>query len=318
MIKFFCSSAVLFLGLTPILGQQPNASPTPDTNNPVVKAKTANAEDKKGDNKEVRGDLLNGKALSLPKPTYPKEALAARAREVVNVQVVVGEDGKVYSAVAYSGDPLLHAAAEEAAKRAVFSPTMAEGAPVKRVGTLSYNFIATPLIESALILGRNFSILRSDRPDLLLRKDISMADMLKMFAAGVPDELIAQKALFDELATAKESERPAVAGKVFDTIRPLMSEEERWKFDTGYYLANAIIEIRRQIEGKQPEKVSFDTIRIKSKLQIISDHMVSIPSGIPSDLGEKLTMVTAFENAPELATWDSVQRLLSILYAASK
>jgi protein TonB len=56
------------------------------------------------------------------------------------VQVTVDESGKVTSARAISGHPLLQAAAVQAAYQARFSPTMLAGKPVKVTGVLTYKF----------------------------------------------------------------------------------------------------------------------------------------------------------------------------------
>jgi outer membrane biosynthesis protein TonB len=45
------------------------------------------------------------------------------------------------SASAFSGDRLLWAAAEEAARQAEFEPPQAEGEPYFMTGTLTYNFV---------------------------------------------------------------------------------------------------------------------------------------------------------------------------------
>lgn len=89
----------------------------------------------------ISGGVLNGKAISLPKPPYPPIAKSARAGGTVVVQVTIDEGGKVISARAISGHPLLQAAAVQAAYGARFSPTQLSGQPVKVTGTISYNFV---------------------------------------------------------------------------------------------------------------------------------------------------------------------------------
>jgi TonB family protein len=88
----------------------------------------------------ISGGVLNGKAISLPRPPYPAIARSARASGTVIVQVTVDEEGRVISARAVSGHPLLQAAAVQAAYGARFSPTQLSGQPVKVTGTLSYHF----------------------------------------------------------------------------------------------------------------------------------------------------------------------------------
>ena len=88
----------------------------------------------------ISGGIINGKAIDLPKPEYPAAAKAVRASGAVNVQVTVDEQGKVISASAVSGHPLLRAAAEQAARKAKFSLTKLSGTPVKVTGAIVYNF----------------------------------------------------------------------------------------------------------------------------------------------------------------------------------
>jgi TonB family protein len=90
----------------------------------------------------VAGGVVNGKAISLPRPTYPAAAKAVRAEGTVSVQVVIDEDGNVTSATATSGHPLLRAAAEQAARSAKFNPTVLSGQKVKVLGIVTYNFVA--------------------------------------------------------------------------------------------------------------------------------------------------------------------------------
>ncbi|HKE59825.1 MAG TPA: TonB family protein [Pyrinomonadaceae bacterium] len=90
----------------------------------------------------ISGGVLNGKAISLPKPPYPPIAKAAHASGTVVVQVLIDENGNVVSAHAVSGHPLLQAVAVNAAKQARFSPTKLSGQPVKVTGVIQYNFVA--------------------------------------------------------------------------------------------------------------------------------------------------------------------------------
>ena len=91
--------------------------------------------------RNISGGVLNGKAMSLPKPPYPPAARAVRASGAVNIQVLIEEDGNVFTAAAVSGHPLLRAAARNAACAAVFSPTYLDGSPVKVSGVITYNFV---------------------------------------------------------------------------------------------------------------------------------------------------------------------------------
>ncbi|MGB7924941.1 MAG: energy transducer TonB [Pyrinomonadaceae bacterium] len=87
-----------------------------------------------------KGFLISSQAISLPKPPYPRLAREAGVSGTVTVQILLDETGKVISARAVSGNPLLQAEAVKAAYRARFSPTVLSGQPVKVSGIISYNF----------------------------------------------------------------------------------------------------------------------------------------------------------------------------------
>jgi TonB family protein len=99
---------------------------------PVIKAQPP---------KTVSRGVLNGEALSLPKPNYSKLAITANAQGQVTVQVTIDETGRVISANAVGGHPMLRADAERAARAARFSPTKLSDVPVKVTGVITYNFL---------------------------------------------------------------------------------------------------------------------------------------------------------------------------------
>ncbi len=88
----------------------------------------------------VSGGVLNGKALDLPMPGYPEAARRLHIVGLVQVEVVVDENGKVLSARVLSGPLGLRDAALQAALRARFSPTKLSGLSVKVTGQINYNF----------------------------------------------------------------------------------------------------------------------------------------------------------------------------------
>ncbi|HJX91555.1 MAG TPA: TonB family protein [Pyrinomonadaceae bacterium] len=121
----------------------PVSSPTTVKPSPSMSpVRTATNEERPVDRTPISGGVLNGKASSLPKPTYPAIARAAHASGTVTVQVLIDENGNVTSAHAVSGHPLLQAAAVEAARQAKFARTTLSGQPVKVTGVIQYNFVA--------------------------------------------------------------------------------------------------------------------------------------------------------------------------------
>jgi TonB family protein len=86
--------------------------------------------------------VLNGMALSLPKPDYPREALERNLAGIVVVKVQIDETGKVISAKDIcQGPPYLSQSSVASALKARFSPTKLSGMPVKVNGVIVYNFV---------------------------------------------------------------------------------------------------------------------------------------------------------------------------------
>lgn len=96
------------------------------------------AENPEGEGAPIKGGVLNGRALSLPKPDHPYEA--GQTSGTVVVRVLIDEEGNVIEANAVSGPQEFYQAAVNAARLAKFSPTRLMGKPVKVNGTISYNF----------------------------------------------------------------------------------------------------------------------------------------------------------------------------------
>ncbi len=85
--------------------------------------------------------VMNSRASSLAKPSYPPVAKQMGASGQVVVQILVDESGKVVSAKAVSGHNLLRSSAENAARQSRFNPVKIDDKPVRANGTVVYNFI---------------------------------------------------------------------------------------------------------------------------------------------------------------------------------
>ncbi len=109
---------------------------------PVKKVVEKPAETPKPEPKKTLISLgvINGKAITLPVPSYPPTAKAVGASGDVSVQVLIDENGKVISANAISGHPLLRAEAVRAALKATFTATKLSNQPVKVSGFIIYKF----------------------------------------------------------------------------------------------------------------------------------------------------------------------------------
>jgi len=88
------------------------------------------------------GTVLNGRAISLPKPEYPEGARQRRLQGMVVVKVLIDETGTVISAKDMcQGPPYLSEASVAAAFKARFTTTKLSGMPVKVPGVITYNFV---------------------------------------------------------------------------------------------------------------------------------------------------------------------------------
>ncbi|HLL76753.1 MAG TPA: VWA domain-containing protein [Pyrinomonadaceae bacterium] len=131
--------------------RQPSSEPTPSSSKPAAPSPSQTATqiarqsnpqpaDAKAAKPPVSGDVLNGRAVSLPRPSYPESARRMRVAGTVSVEVTIDVDGKVISARAISGPVMLRDAAADAARRARFSPSLISGKPVQVSGVINYNF----------------------------------------------------------------------------------------------------------------------------------------------------------------------------------
>ncbi|MCA1575084.1 MAG: TonB family protein, partial [Acidobacteria bacterium] len=123
---------------TPAGGAE-GSTDTPTDKKPETPAPTT---EQSGKRAPISGGVLNGKAITLPRPDYPAEARAARASGAVVVQVTIDEYGNVIAARAVSGHQMLHQVSINAALQARFSPTFLMGEAVKVTGVITYNFVA--------------------------------------------------------------------------------------------------------------------------------------------------------------------------------
>lgn len=88
----------------------------------------------------VVSQILQGKAIERAVPGYPELAKKIRLQGDVSVEVIVSPDGRVESARAVSGHPMLASGAVDAARRWRFGPTLLNGIPVRVTGVIVFVF----------------------------------------------------------------------------------------------------------------------------------------------------------------------------------
>ena len=94
-------------------------------------------------NGPVLGDkytFLNYEVVSVEKPYYTRAAKASGAKGLVQVEVLVAEDGSVLTAKARTGEKALWPEAERAALASKFNRPKADGRPARALGFLVYRF----------------------------------------------------------------------------------------------------------------------------------------------------------------------------------
>lgn len=160
-----------------------------------------NASAQEDNPKIINGGVINGKAISLPKPEYPDKARKANVGGIVTVQVVIDEEGNVISANAIAGNKttykidgketiveseeseemqFLYEAAENAAKQAKFSPTHLSGTPVKVKGIIVYNFVADKdkdidAVNGGILNGKALNLPLPEYPETAKKANVSGA-----------------------------------------------------------------------------------------------------------------------------------------------
>lgn len=86
------------------------------------------------------GRLNLSQAIKMVTPAYSAEARKFRIEGQVTVEVNLDEEGNVVSAKAKSGPGLLRGFSEDAARKSKFNPVLKEGAAVKAIGFIVYDF----------------------------------------------------------------------------------------------------------------------------------------------------------------------------------
>jgi TonB family protein len=88
----------------------------------------------------VGGSIPEPRKLKNVSPFYPAAARQARVQGVVILECTIGVDGRVKDIKVLRGVPLLDAAAMDAVRQWVYTPTLLNGVPVPVIMTVTVNF----------------------------------------------------------------------------------------------------------------------------------------------------------------------------------
>jgi TonB family protein len=309
-LKVF-SFLLLILGAGSVFSQNPA---------PVLKDGTLGAPDETYKVDDVRGNIKR-RAIYLPKPPYPREALEAGADGAVKVEVVLDREGKVVSAKAISGHPLLQTAAEETARKTMFRRSEAADPNAAETGVIVYNFAIEKM--SWLKIGYDLAVIQKIptlRPLLVPRiakafqpdwtGELEMLGKLaEMRRAEVEAEngsvtddkpVLIQKPVQTTNSTTQISrktelrvqipipnpptpERIALAQNLTASLASRLGGDEAnlWRFNTGVNLARALGVFRIPNEGR-------------NAAQILRQALETAPGGI------SVETLTALKNLVEI------------------
>ena len=122
-----------------VIGGDAKGDPPPRPDQPKPKPAV---QPKPADQKPIPvvSQILQGKAIERVVPVYPELMTRIRMQGDVSVEVIVSPDGRVESARAVSGHPMLASAAVDAARRWRFGPTLLNGVPVRVTGVIVFVF----------------------------------------------------------------------------------------------------------------------------------------------------------------------------------
>lgn len=277
--------------------------------------------------KQISGGILNGKAIYLPKPIYPVSAAAVKVDGTVNVKILVDEAGNVVSVEAISGNPLLRASAEDAARLARFSPTMLSGVPVKVSGTISYNFVLEdhpleiPPEERHLVwlIGFVFSVVDAGGfgvgEGVEFKEEINK--ILADLAIDLPDELKGEQHVFDRLKNASEADRPAAIKEVLQSIKRVLSADEKWQVGVGELAGISFSELVRQlVRARNDEKI--DDSALKASLNGLHEKLLTRPEGVPARNMAIFAEMAKFKDAADLNSVSGLVRLFEVMEPLSE
>ena len=292
---------------------------------------------------DVRGNIKR-RAISLPKPPYPREALEAGADGMVKVEVVIGADGRIVSAKALSGHPMLYQTAEETARKTVFRKDETIDPNATETGVIIYSFAIAR--ENWVRIGFMLTAIQK-MPTL---RGLNIPRIAKAFQTDWTQEheMLAKLAEMRRVEVAVENSRPATdrptliqrpvqtpggtkqttvqATTVFTLPMPYPPTPERialaqnlsvalqsrlasselnlWFFNTGSNLAKASELMRVPNEGR-------------NAAQILRQSLDSAPAGVSPEVLEALEkLIEIFESDRRtIDTRTEIGKYMSVIFS---
>jgi TonB family protein len=248
-------------------------------------------------NQPIIGGVVNGKATSLPKPTYPEEARKSRLSGTVGVRVLIDESGNVISAKAESGvDNLsLRTAAENAAMQAKFSPTTLSGKPVKVSGIITYNFVSKKGFEEEtkfVAVGMMLTLIQNFTTDLDKLKNILEIKNFKAEFGGkredVNDSILNEIGKdVEQLANIEDasvSDRKIIVDKIISSAKAKLSPADLWQFQLGENFGEMMAVLMKASNGDGIDISKIDETTLNLNVSKMKDLLFSAPTEFPAEV----------------------------------
>ncbi|MEP6847305.1 MAG: TonB family protein [Acidobacteriota bacterium] len=264
--------------------------------------------------KTIIGGILNGKAILLPKPEYPAEARKNKVTGTVKVQVIIDETGKVVSAHTVGGidNASMRAAAEIAAQKAVFAPTLLSGSPVKVSGVINYNFVAETSNEEKLKIMELAAVLTSARRLAAKYELFTKAFEVEDFTDATNDypEYAADLKELTSLNKMTAEKRIEMLDRSLAGITSKLNSDGKWQFAVGKDLGEILTSLMLFIDAQGGDNIDMskiDTAGLKLTLNNLRDLVYSAPQDFPKDVLDKLKIFADVGEKEDLSKRESLK-----------
>jgi TonB family protein len=265
------------------------------------------------ENAKITKGVINGAAISLPKPEYPAAAQAVKASGAVNVRVLIDEQGNVVEAEAVSGHPFLRQAAEQAARMAKFKPTTLKGEPVKVSGVIVYNFVPSLPIDAedkkyVWAFGFFLTFLEDADAELLkeMGDELELEDILREISKEIPDELSAEKPLFQKLSTSKGAERQQAARDLTVSFKKYFAGEEITDYEIGQAFGNIITQLLKKALSLSGKNFQWNEAVLKSSLAKLKESLKNESSNITPETLKLLKELSTAADSADLSSEETI------------
>lgn len=285
-----------------------------------------------------RLEVLNTKAVSLPRPAYPPEARQAGAEGTVLVQVTIDAEGNVVDARAVSGPQLLRDAAQEAASKAKFPGNGLSGQPATVKGILIYNFLAEGSSTDLSKIKAEGTTRFVDAGNWfnvgLIMVMVELTPTLQMFdpdmvSSMLPREWVEERKQIERLRELKQYEienghpkRPIERRIAPDTTKVTIAPERTASTEAGVIAQILISSISQRLTGKPLDAWYFclgvemnralekadsrdKTARMSTVLPFRS-FIDNAPADVPKEMIDELNLMYAMMEKGVLKDEDSI------------